>query len=94
MLGPPGKDLERVWRYGHLQSVVLGGPDDVEPALFGHLHHLERVVAHRPHVRAVFHPLEVDRQLKFHRRASPQRITNGLAIGASDVFIHTVLGRV
>ena len=66
MRAPPGEDLEGIGRDGHLERVVLGGPGDREAAVFGHLHHLERVARHLAHVDAVVHALQIDRELEFH----------------------------
>ena len=72
---------------------MFSSPNDAEACLIRHLHHLQRVITHRAHIGGIVHSLEIDSQLELHR-ILPQRITNGLAIGASDVFIQTVLGLV
>ncbi len=60
MSGPPGQNLERIRRNGHLQRVVLGGPCDREAALLGHLHHLQRMALDIGHVQVGHEPLHVD----------------------------------
>ena len=61
-----GQDLERIGRDGHLQRMVLGGPCDREPAIVGHLHHLQRMALDVGHVEVGHEPLHVDGQLKLH----------------------------
>ena len=96
---PPGQDLEGVGGNRHLDGMVFGGPDNIKPARLGHLHHVQRVPRHVVHIKAVVDPLQIDRELEFHMLAPclsgpVHRITNGFAIGASEVFIQTVLGLV
>jgi hypothetical protein len=45
---------------------MLCRPDDVETALFGHLHHVQRMACHLLHGQAGVHAFQVDCELKFH----------------------------
>ena len=109
MPGPPGQQLERVWRNGHFQRVMFRCPDNFKSGLIGHFDHREGVVTYLVHIGIRRHALQIYGELEFHS-GTPyssrnklfsertvllrQRGSNGLATGSSLRFIHTVLGRV
>ena len=69
---PPREDLERVGSDGHLERMVFGGPDGLETAPIGHLHHVERVRLDLLHIDVVIQPFKIHCQLKLHY--SPSQI--------------------
>ena len=72
VVGPPGEDLERVRRDGHLQGVVFGSPYDVKPAPVGHLNHFQSMAGHLSHILTVVHALQINCQLKLHFKTFPE----------------------
>ena len=75
MGGEMGQELERPRRDDHLEGVMLGRPDDVEPAFVRHLHHLGDVAGHLAHVLPGLHALHVDDEIEPHDLSpSPARI--------------------
>ena len=65
--GEVGEQLERAGRDGHLDGVMLGGPDDIETALVRHLHHLGDVAHDLAQILVGAHALQIDDEIKSHR---------------------------
>ena len=62
----PGEKLERGRADGHLDGVMLGGPDHLEAAAIGHLHHLQQMARGLFHVLVGTVTFQVDDKAELH----------------------------